>query len=268
MPATVAFFHAHPDDEAIFTGGTIRRLVDDGARVVIVFATTGEGGEGGEGADPAELAARRTEESRTAAAALGVEPDGVAFLGYRDSGIGVTLAPGMFAGAPLERAAASLADLLEPIGVDALVIYDPHGIYGHADHVQVHRVGWLAAELAAVDTVYECTVDREYLHFVETHLVERARESVAMLVGRDGGAGGAGALGLAGTSFGLPSVLIDATVDVRSVLAAKRAAMLAHESQIPAESSTMQLDSATFAEVYGYEWYTRTGPRGPIDVLA
>src|SRR5262245_5567436 len=35
------FLHAHPDDEAIFTGGTIRRLADAGHRVVVVFATSG-----------------------------------------------------------------------------------------------------------------------------------------------------------------------------------------------------------------------------------
>ena len=43
MPSgTVVFFHAHPDDEAIFTGGTIARLADSGHRVVLVVATKGE----------------------------------------------------------------------------------------------------------------------------------------------------------------------------------------------------------------------------------
>ena len=39
---TVVVVHAHPDDEAIFTGATIRRLADHGARVVLVTATHGE----------------------------------------------------------------------------------------------------------------------------------------------------------------------------------------------------------------------------------
>ena len=37
-PGTVVLLHAHPDDEAIFTGITMRRLVDEGHRVVAVVA--------------------------------------------------------------------------------------------------------------------------------------------------------------------------------------------------------------------------------------
>ena len=40
--STVVFLHAHPDDEAIFTGGTMRLLADAGHRVVLVLATSGE----------------------------------------------------------------------------------------------------------------------------------------------------------------------------------------------------------------------------------
>ena len=36
------FLHAHPDDEAIFTGGIIRKLINDGHNVHVVFATGGE----------------------------------------------------------------------------------------------------------------------------------------------------------------------------------------------------------------------------------
>ena len=39
--ATVVAFHAHPDDEALLTGGTLARLAAEGHRVVIVAATDG-----------------------------------------------------------------------------------------------------------------------------------------------------------------------------------------------------------------------------------
>ena len=43
--ATAVFFHAHPDDEAIQTGGTMARMAADGHRVVLITATRGELGE-------------------------------------------------------------------------------------------------------------------------------------------------------------------------------------------------------------------------------
>ncbi len=43
--ATAVFLHAHPDDEALATGGTMARLADAGHRVVLVVATHGEEGE-------------------------------------------------------------------------------------------------------------------------------------------------------------------------------------------------------------------------------
>ena len=44
MNRTVVFFHAHPDDEALLTGGTMARLAAEGHRVVLVTATAGEAG--------------------------------------------------------------------------------------------------------------------------------------------------------------------------------------------------------------------------------
>nr|CTQ92127.1 Mycothiol conjugate amidase Mca (Mycothiol S-conjugate amidase) [Kibdelosporangium sp. MJ126-NF4] len=39
--ATIVAFHAHPDDEAVLTGGTLARLAAEGHRVVIVVACDG-----------------------------------------------------------------------------------------------------------------------------------------------------------------------------------------------------------------------------------
>jgi LmbE family N-acetylglucosaminyl deacetylase len=63
-------------------------------------------------------------------------------------------------------------------------------------------------------------------------------------------------------------VLVTTTVDVNPVIELKRAAIAAHASQIPPDSAVLQLDPDTFAGVYGYEWYVRTGPPGPLDVIA
>lgn len=247
---TVVFFHAHPDDEAIFTGGTIARLARRGVRVVVVIATSGEMGVAA--APGSSLGDVRLAETRQACALLGV--DRLEFLGYADSGLslpGEPLPADAFALADAEVAATRLAALLAEEAADTLIYYDEGGIYGHADHLAVHRVGRRAAELAGVSTVYESTVDREYLHFVETHLVGLALLSLHEAV-----------------PAGVPTVLVSTTIDVRDSIEVKRSAMAAHASQIPADSTALQLDAETFAGVYGYEWYVRTGPPGPLDDLA
>jgi LmbE family N-acetylglucosaminyl deacetylase len=250
--ATVAFLHAHPDDEAIFSGGTMAALARRGDRVLLIVATGGElGADAGDG----PLGDARRAEVESAAALLGV--GAVHHLGYRDSGLAgdpANRAPGAFFAADPQVAASRVAGVLRAEGADAVVVYDDHGIYGHPDHVQGHLVGLAAADLCGIPHRYEMTVDREYLHFVETHLVEEAAL--------------AGDLGLAGSRIGTASVEVDLTLDVRAHLGAKRAAMAAHRSQLPEHAPVFGLDPDRFAAVYGWEWYRRLGPRGPLEDLA
>src|SRR3954464_14597539 len=79
---TLVSFHTHPDDEALFTGGSLARASAEGHRVVLVVATAGELGL--TGGDAAALGAQRSRELEAAAAALGVRR--VVTLGYGDSG--------------------------------------------------------------------------------------------------------------------------------------------------------------------------------------
>ncbi len=254
--ATVAFLHAHPDDEAIFSGGTMAALAAAGHRVVLLVATGGELGSEIEHSplDRSPLHEARRAEADAAAALLGAAA--VHHLGYGDSGLAgnaANSADGAFFVADRAEAAGRVAGVLRHESVDALVVYDDHGIYGHPDHVQGHLVGLAAAELAGIEHRYEMTVDREYLHFVETHLVEEAAL--------------AGDLGLAGSQVGHASVEIHLSIDVRSHLEAKRSAMAAHRSQLPEHAPVFGLDPDRFAEVYGWEWYRRLGPPGPLDEL-
>ena len=151
MPGTLVTFHAHPDDEVITTGGSMARAAADGHRVVLVLATGGELGEVAPGVldEGEELAARRAIEVARAGEILGVAR--IAFLGYRDSGMAgepTNTAPGAFAAAPVEEAAERLAAILREEDAEVLTIYDENGNYGHPDHIQVHRVGARAGELA------------------------------------------------------------------------------------------------------------------------
>ena len=287
----VVFLHAHPDDEAIFTGGTLRLLADAGWRTIVVFATGGELGappptaEGEGTAGPDDVAGVRHGESEAAAVELGVTR--VHHLGFTDSGLptehGFVPAPGSLAAAPLDEVADRVTQILLDERAVTIVTYDAHGIYGHPDHIVVHRAGVLAATRCGLTTRYEATVDREYLHFVETHLVEEAHAAgatPASLLGTGGSVNdlrpteltpGAhmreSRLGLAASGFGTPTVLVDLALDVAAALPTKRAAMAAHSSQIPPTSSALLLDNHAFAEVYGIEWYLRFGPPGALDEL-
>ncbi|MEZ0385009.1 PIG-L deacetylase family protein [Mycobacterium sp. pW045] len=155
--ATVIAFHAHPDDEAILTGGTLARAAADGHRVVLVVATDGRVSD-----DDVD----RLGELRSSARILGVNR--VEWLGYADSGFGPEFYPDppgrvRFGRADTERAAQQLAAILRGEGADLLLSYQPNGGYGHRDHVQVHHVGKRAAELAGTARVLEATMPRESL---------------------------------------------------------------------------------------------------------
>ena len=250
---TVVFLHAHPDDEAIFTGATMRRLVDHGHRVVLVTAT-----DGGEGVPlrplrPGEsMADRRLGELQDACAELGV--DRLVPLGYRDSGMPGDAAnhhPRAYVNAGVTGEARRLAALLQEEGADTLVHYDGDGIYGHPDHVMVHRVGALAAALAGV-TAYEATVDREHLHFVDTHLVSDAKDDSDAREHAPA------------ARLGRASVEITTTLRATPAeLAVKRAAMVAHSSQI----ASTRLDGDGFAATYEHEWYVHARGAATLDVL-
>ena len=248
----MVFLHAHPDDEAIFTGGTMAMLAAAGHRVVLLVATSGELGvpHGPEG----DLAATRRTETIECCQALGV--DDVIFLGFGDSGLHGENEHGLIH-QPLGAVVDATRNAIAPYGpIGAFVSYDDHGIYGHPDHVRVHEVGQALGDSSAVATLYESTVDREYLHFVETHVVVEAGLGDRP-IGR----------GLAATDLGLPSLLIDLAIDVGDRLDQKRAAMAAHESQLPADAPAFALGQQNFAAVYGYEWYVRHGPAGALDQL-
>jgi LmbE family N-acetylglucosaminyl deacetylase len=251
--ATFVFFHAHPDDETMSTGGTMARAHAEGHRVVLVTATRGEHGEVAEGVlQPGEaLAERREAEIEAAAMILGVNRG--EFLGYVDSGMaGVAEndAPESFWRADVDEAAGRLAAILEEEQPDVFTIYDEHGQYGHPDHIQVHRVGARAAELAGVKRVYQATINRDHI----ARLMEQAAES-----GLDAGS----TEGRPTEPFGMPESTITTVVDIRPWVELKRRAMAAHASQIPSDSFFMTLPDEAFATAFGTEWFIRQGaPEG------
>ena len=251
--STLVCFHAHPDDEAIATGGTMAKAAAAGHRVVLVLATRGEEGEQIPGVVPdgCELGSWRDRETRDSAALLGCHR--VVFLGYRDSGMAgapTNDAPESFWQADVAEAARRLAGILATERADVLTVYDSHGGYGHPDHVAVHRVGTRAAELAGTPRVYWATMNRDRIR----EMVEAAeRAGTPIEAERTERA--------ESDEFGLPDADITHAVDVRDVVELKRAAMAAHASQIGPDSFFLNLGHEEFAAAFGTEWFVRPGQR-------
>lgn len=248
--ATLVCFHAHPDDESIATGGVMAKAVDDGHRVVLVVATRGEHGEVAEGflAEGEPLGDRRVAETHDSAEVLGVHR--VEFLGYVDSGMVDTPEndlPGSFWTADLDEASARLAGILAEESADVLTVYDSHGGYGHPDHIQVHRVGMRAAELAGTPKVFQSTINRDAM-------LELLREAPPEAVDLEEFE--------ADPLFGSPAAVITCRVDVSAYVDRKRASMRAHASQIPEDHFMLSMPDDAFAAAFGVEWFIRDG-QGP-----
>lgn len=160
----VVAVHAHPDDEALWTGGLLAHLSQRGAEVTVVTCTLGEQGEvigddlqllTADNAD--QLGGYRIGELSRSKALLGVK--GV-FLGgagrWRDSGMVDDPAnehPRAFIHSG-DEAVQQLADILRTVQPHLVVTYGPDGGYGHPDHIQAHRITHAAAQELGITNIW------------------------------------------------------------------------------------------------------------------
>jgi N-acetyl-1-D-myo-inositol-2-amino-2-deoxy-alpha-D-glucopyranoside deacetylase len=223
--------HAHPDDESLWTGGTIARYAAAGVHVTLVTCTLGEEGEiipeslrelAADRAD--QLGGYRIGELRSACAALGVSDH--RWLGgagrWRDSGMVDTAAnanPRAFAAGDLDEQVATLAAVLDEVRPQVVVTYGPDGGYGHPDHIRAHDITMAACEKAGgVARVFHAVTSR------------RATEDGVAALAR-----------LDDLPYRLPEpgelpvtddALITTTVSTAEVLPVKLRALAAHATQI------------------------------------
>ena len=271
MPGLLAL-HAHPDDESLSMGGSLARYADAGEHVVVVTATGGEVGEIHNHDDPESLRDRlatvREDELRAACAILGVTR--VELLGYRDSGMMGTADndhDGSFWQADFMEATGRLVALLRTHRPEVVTAYDPFGGYGHPDHIQVHRVG-TAAFFGAADVgrfpasdfgepwqpqrLYWATWPRERARQVRRMMVE-----LGQMTPEDAAQEPA-----AGTR----DEDITTRVDVRPWFERKWDAVLAHHTQIAADSWFRTMPEGMRREGFSTETYVlvvdRTGTGG------
>ncbi|CAB4803324.1 unannotated protein [freshwater metagenome] len=252
--STLVCFHAHPDDESIATGGSIARAAAEGHRVVLVMGTDGRHGE-----TPADLVEgeslqdRRKAETERSAEVLGVKK--VYWLGYHDSGMTgwpQNNEPNSFIGADVETAAQELAKILQDEQADVFTCYDWHGGYGHPDHIQVHRVGHRAADIAITNgqkiRVLESTMNR-------TRIAQ-------MLEQLGGGDFDPEAPADDGNPFGTLEDEITMAVDVGEFVQVKRSSIMCHASQVTDSSMFLQMPPEAFAIAFGEEFFIEVNQLG------
>jgi LmbE family N-acetylglucosaminyl deacetylase len=250
--STVVSFHAHPDDEALLTGGTLAKLAAEGHRVVIVVATDGSltARKAAGGTVPDRLA-----ELAASARALGVAQ--VEFLGYADSGHGAVLYPDppdrqRFVRAATEEAAVKLVALLQGAGADLLLSYSDMGDSGHRDHLKVHAVGRRAAELSGL-RLLEATLPQE-----RAARLRKAMRIARLFVRVDPET----------VTGATPYEAITHRVDVRRYARQKQAALAAHQSQMGVGrggkvfSVLVRIPARVFGLLMGTEWYVEPGRAG------
>jgi LmbE family N-acetylglucosaminyl deacetylase len=263
--STLVCFHAHPDDECIGTAGIMAQAKEEGHRVVLVVATRGERGEIVPGVlgEGEALWERRIAETFESARLLGV--DRVEFLGYVDSGMmgePENDAPYSFWTADVEQAAHRLAAILTEESADVLTVYDDFGGYGHPDHLQVHRVGIRAAELAGVAQVLQGTMNRDFIRAGLAARQAAAEEAVANEGPTDQGPP-VDIEEIDEGNFGKPEAEITHAVDVGRHVELKRRAMKVHASQIAEDSWFLQMEPEEFGQAFGTEWFIEWGATRP-----
>jgi LmbE family N-acetylglucosaminyl deacetylase len=223
---TLMAVHAHPDDEALGTGGVLARYADEGVRTVLVTCTNGELGDAPGGIKPGDPAhdesivvPLRREELEASCRALGVSD--LELLGYHDSGMEgwpQNDAPGSFWQTPVAEAGHRLAELMEKYRPQVVVTYDENGFYGHPDHIQANRITLAAiAECHIPDKLYYTAVPRSAIRGMGDVLAEAGIDRPTEIEDNP--------------DFGTPDELITTTVDCGAVANRKFASLAAHASQ-------------------------------------
>lgn len=218
---TLMAIFAHPDDEAFGTGGTLAKYAHEGVDVHLVTATLGEAGQmaSSDITLTAPLSLLREQELRCACEQYG----GITLhlLGYMD---------GQTAIVPLSLAVYKIVKLIRQLKPDVLFTFGPDGIYGHFDHLVVHRWTMAAITLAAQADKWPTAgaaheVSKVYYRVLPEEQVERMTQTLGQRsVPMDGE--------VPFPFVGYPPEQITTIIDVHEYAEAKLKGIRCHASQL------------------------------------
>jgi len=241
---TVLAIFAHPDDESLACGGTLARLSDAGARVVLMCASRGERGSI---SDPAlvpdgDLARVRTRELQDAAAVLGIAD--LIVLDHPDGDLRWAHVPQLHA----EIVAA--VDQYRP---DAVITFAEDGLYWHLDHIGVHERTYTALRSLGSEPppLYYVTMVKGVMHDV----VEAAHA-------KGGAPSDSSFWGIPPGAFGEAAKPPSFSIDVRDWVARKLAALRCHKTQMGRDNPIAWIDEKEARDLLGTEYFRREGLAG------
>lgn len=253
---TLMVVHAHPDDEALSTGGILHRYAGEGIKTVLVTCTGGELGDGPGGIKPgqpghdeAQVRATRRLELEQACGQLRIRH--LEMLGYLDSGMAgwsQNNRPGSLSGVPLDQALARLVPILERYRPQILVSYDEQGGYGHPDHIRTHELAREAALRTGIPRKLYYTAFAKSSFRRALQAAKDAGVPLDKLPAVD--------FDPDNPPFGVDDDVITTTIDVSADVPAKLAALRAHGSQAD-NGFVLDLPQVVAATFMGQEHFIR-----------
>jgi LmbE family N-acetylglucosaminyl deacetylase len=236
---TILVVFAHPDDESLSCGGTIARLADAGAKVVLLCASRGERGSI---SDPAlvpdgDLARVRTRELHDAAAILGIAD--VIILDHRDGNLRWQHVPELHA---------EIVSAVETHRPAAVITFAEDGLYWHLDHIGVHERTYTAMLSfgAAAPPLYYVMMPKGIMHEV----VEAARARGASVTDTE-------MWGIVPDAFGAGAEPATLTVDVHAWVPRKLAALRCHRTQFGPRHPILWINDDEAQQWLGVEYFRR-----------
>ena len=258
MRASLLAVFAHPDDETLRCGGTLAKYAALGADVHLICLTRGEMGRN---TDPTlsdvDLPTQRERELQEACRLLGIHSP--IFLGYHDSGRADRLQrddPLTTINADPIEMERRILDVIERTRPQVMVTFDPHGMYGHPDHLVAHRVATAAYASSGFKQV---RVQRLFYTVQSREEMERLQSP-----GHQGGQPLSVLSGLAPETYAVCGCTIAAEIDIHEFAARKRAALFAHRTQTGPHSTLGRLSEMQLQPLLERETFSFGGIRGPV----
>jgi LmbE family N-acetylglucosaminyl deacetylase len=236
---TILVVLAHPDDESLACGGTLARLADAGARIVLLCASRGERGSVSDQSLVAneDLASVRSHELHEAARILGIAE--VLIFAHPDGDL-------RWADVPQFHVEIVLA--IQRYKPDGVITFAEDGLYWHLDHIGVHERTYTAVRSFGpwAPPLYYVTMR----HGLMREIVDAAIANGGKIDGHP--------FNVEPDAFGDAARPPSLLVDVQDWVPRKLAALRCHRTQIGPDNVFQHITDAQARHLLGVEQFRRS----------